>query len=143
MARIGRMTRIRTRKQARKMFETKLIHSCLSNRLIKIAFTVHNELGPGLLERCYQEAYCLELHAGGITFESQKRYEVFYKQVKIGDYIADILVDHRIILELKSAIELHHSMDAQIINYLRLSKCRVGYLMNFHGSKVVWKRFVL
>jgi GxxExxY protein len=115
----------------------------LSHQIIGIAFTVHNELGPGLLERCYHDAFCLELNAGGIPFESQKKYQVLYKDIKIGVYTADLVVDDRILLELKSAIELHQSMNYQIMNYLRLSKCRVGYLMNFHGPKVVWKRFVL
>ena len=115
----------------------------LSRQILGIAFAVHNELGPGLLERCYHEAFCLELGIAEIPYVSQKKYQVTYKGEKIGDYIADLVVNNKILLELKSAIELHQSMDYQILNYLRLSNWRVGYLINFHGPKVVWKRFVL
>jgi GxxExxY protein len=123
--------------------KTKLLHPQLSHRILDIAFQVHNILGPGLLDRCYQEAYCLELRAAGVYFESQKNIEVIYRDIKIGEYIADIVVDEKIILELKSVNEFHPTMEAQIINYLRLSKCQVGYLINFNRPSVEWKRFVL
>jgi GxxExxY protein len=136
------MTRIGKGK-VKKMPQSKLIYECLSNKIIEIAFTIHNALGPGLLERCYHDAFCIELLSSEISFEKQKKYEVKYKEIKIGDYVADIVVDNKIILELKSVVELHHSMDYQIVNYLRLSNCRVGYLINFHNPKIEWKRFVL
>jgi GxxExxY protein len=122
---------------------TILRHFQLSHRILNIAFEVHNVLGPGLLERCYYDAYCLELRACGIKYESQKKIEVIYRDFKIGEYLADIVVDDKIIIELKSVTEFHPAMEAQIINYLRLSKYQVGYLINFNGSRVEWKRFVL
>ena len=122
--------------------ETKLIHDHLSNQILQMAFTIHNVLGPGLLERCYQEAFCTELILSGIPFEKQKKYCLIYKEKNIGEYIADIVVDGKIILELKSVAALIPIMEAQIINYLHLSKCQVGYLMNFNKEKVEWKRFV-
>jgi GxxExxY protein len=119
-----------------------VLHADLSNQILGMAFTVHNILGPGLLEHCYQEALCVELQIAGLSFERQKVYNLTYKGRDIGGYIADIVVDNKIILELKSVPAFHPAMEAQIINYVRLAKCQVGYLINFRGLKVEWKRYV-
>ena len=68
-------------------------------------------------------------------------YALHYKGELIGGYIADLVVDNKVILELKSVQTLNAVMEAQIVNYLRLSKCPVGYLLNFNGARVEWKRF--
>jgi len=114
----------------------------LSDQVLGMAFSVHNILGPGLLESAYEGAYCVELSRAGITFERQREYPLYYKGELVGAYIADLVVDNKIILELKSVSALNPVMDAQIINYLRLSKVPVGYLLNFNGLKVEWRRFV-
>jgi GxxExxY protein len=119
-----------------------IIYQELSKKLIGMSYTIHNILGPGLLEHAYEEAFCIELRRAGIPFERQKVFALYYKGEPIGGYIADLAVDNTIILELKSVQELSKVMEAQLINYLRLSKCPVGYLMNFNGTRVVWKRFV-
>jgi GxxExxY protein len=121
---------------------SQIYHQELSNALLGMAFTVHGGLGPGLLESAYEEAFCVELKLAGIFFERQKVYPLTYKGYDIGGYIADLVVDNAIILELKSVSMLNAVMDAQLINYLKLSKLQVGYLLNFHGNKVEWKRFV-
>ena len=74
--------------------------------------------------------------------ERQKVYPLYFKGEYIGGYIADLVVDDKIILELKSVSYLTRVMDAQIINYLKLSHMQVGYLMNFNAPRLVWKRFV-
>ncbi len=121
---------------------SQIYHQELSNTLLGMAFTVHNCLGPGLLEAAYEEAFCVELTLAGIFYERQKVYPLTYKGYDIGGYIADIVVDNAVILELKSVSQLNAVMDAQLLNYLKLSRLQVGYLMNFHGSRVEWKRFV-
>jgi GxxExxY protein len=121
---------------------SKLIHSQLSNTVLGACFSVHNILGPGLLESAYEGALVIELAHLGIAVERQKVYPVYYKGELAGAYIADIVVDGKIILELKSAVRLTGVMEAQIINYLRLSKIQVGYLVNFRNTRVEWKRFV-
>ncbi|MBN2351553.1 MAG: GxxExxY protein [Spirochaetales bacterium] len=103
---------------------------------------MHNALGPGLLEHAYQEALCVELKLQGVPFERQKVYDLRYRGENVGTYFADIVVDDKIILELKSVAEFHPSMEAQIINYLKISKIPVGYLINLHNKKVEWNRFV-
>jgi GxxExxY protein len=118
------------------------LYKTLSFRILRIAFSVHNLLGPGLLESAYEGAFCVELTKAGIPFERQKVYPLYYKGEYIGGYIADLVVDNKIIVELKSVSRLIPVMDAQTINYLHLSKRKVGYLMNFNAPRLQWKRFV-
>jgi GxxExxY protein len=122
---------------------SKLIHSELSSKVLACAFNVHNILGPGLLEACYEGAMVVELQRAGIALQRQHVYPLYYKGELVGGYIADLVVDGKIILELKSVQTMHPVMEAQLLNYLRLSKIPVVYLMNFNATKLVWKRFVL
>ena len=119
-----------------------LIHKELSQKVLGAVFSVHNILGPGLLESAYEGALVIELQHLGIPLERQKVYPVYYKGELAGAYIADMVVADTIILELKSVQSLNQTMEAQIINYLRLSKIPVGYLVNFRNTRVAWKRFV-
>ena len=121
---------------------SKLIYSELSNKVLGMAFSVHNILSPGLLESAYEGALVVELTNSSISFKRQQVYPLYYKGVYVGAYIADIVVDDKIILELKSVKQLTHTMAAQLINYLKLSRVPVGYLMNFNGIRLEWKRFV-
>ena len=114
----------------------------LSYLLLKLGFSVHNLLGPGLLESAYEGAFCVELTHAGISFERQKVYPLYYKGEYIGAYIADLVVDDKIIIELKSVTKLTPVMSTQLLNYLKLSKLQVGYLMNFNSPRLEWKRFV-
>ncbi len=95
-----------------------------------------------MLESAYEGALVIELAHLGIPVERQKVYPVYYKGELAGAYVTDIVVDGKIILELKSAVRLSGVMKAQLINYLRLSKIEVGYLVNFRNTRVEWKRFV-
>jgi len=113
----------------------------LSYLLLKCAFSVHNLLGPGLLESAYEGAFCVELAKTGIPYERQKVYPLYYKGEYIGAYIADLVVDSKIIVELKSVHHLTKVMEAQLLNYLKLSNLKVGYLMNFNSMRLEWKRF--
>jgi GxxExxY protein len=99
----------------------KLIHSQLSHQVLGISFKVHNVLGVGLHESAYEEAFCIELAKSGIRYERQKVFPIHDSGRYIGTYIADIVVDNTIIVELKSVRELNPVMFAQIINYLKLS----------------------
>jgi GxxExxY protein len=119
-----------------------IIHQQLSDRIIGLALTVHHILGPGLLESAYEEAMCWELRHTGFPFERQKVFPLCYKGDYISAYIADLVVDDSVIIELKSVQAFNANMEAQLINYLKLSKIPVGYLLNFHSVKLEWKRFV-
>ena len=115
----------------------------LSDKIIGCAFRVYNELGNGFLEKVYENSLMIELHDNGLYAENQKPIKVRYKGVKVGDYFADIIVENKIILELKvvdSIIPIHVS---QLINYLKATGYRIGYILNFgHESKLQFKRLV-
>ena len=115
----------------------------LSHEVLEAALAVHNALGPGLLESAYEGALVIELRHRGLEFERQRVYPVYYRGEMAGAYVADPVVEGKVIMELKSVKELTSAMEAQLVNYLRLSKVPVGYLLNFNGSRVVWRRFVL
>ncbi len=115
----------------------------LSHQVLGSVFSVHNLLGPGLLESAYEGALVIDLLRRGIPHSRQKVYPLFYKGELAGAYIADLVVDNKIILELKSVRQLTSVMEAQPINYLVLSKVPVGYLINFRNTKVEWRRFIV
>jgi GxxExxY protein len=121
---------------------SKLIYKQLSDKVLGMAFSVHNILGPGLLESAYEGTYCVELTRAGIPFLRQKLYPLTYKGEMVGGYIADLVVQDTIILELKSVQQLNRVMEAQLLNYMRLSRIPAGYLINFYNTRVEWKRFV-
>jgi GxxExxY protein len=119
-----------------------LIYPELSYTIVGLAYAVHKALGPGLLESCYEGAMVVELQRAAIPFQRQQVFPVNYKGEYIGAYIADLVVDGKIILELKSVKALNAEMKAQLINYLKLSQIPVGYLFNFHGIRLEKERLV-
>ncbi len=105
----------------------------VSNIVIGAAIDVHKELGPGLLESVYEECLKLELESKGIKVETQKDLPLIYKGQNTGKtYRIDMLVDDRVIVELKSVESLKPVNEIQIVTYLRLSNLRVGLLINFN-----------
>ena len=119
-----------------------IMHKALSEKVLGAAFTVHNTLGPGLLESAYQGAICVELTYQGLRVEQERIFPLEYRGQYVGAYIADIVAEDTIILELKSVKALNEVMEAQIINYLKLSGLPIGYLINFAGPRAEWRRFV-
>lgn len=118
----------------------------LTDRIIGCAIEVHRTLGPGLLESAYEECLCYELAQSAITFRRQVPLPVIYKEVKLDcGYRMDVVVDERVVVELKTVEHLAPVHDAQILTYLRLSAYPVGLLMNFNVSVLRdgMKRFVL
>ncbi len=113
-------------------------------RVMGCAFEVYNDLGCGFLEPVYQEALEMELNDQGIAFEPQKRLQVFYKGRPLKkDYIADLIVIGQLVVELKAEEHLIPRDEAQLINYLKATRLRVGILVNFGAfPKLEWKRFV-
>ena len=105
----------------------------LTGAIIGAAIEVHRILGPGLLESVYQKAMCRELELRGIPFEPQAKVPIEYKGVAIGeDLKMDVVVDGRVVLELKSVDRLDPIHEAQLLTYLRLSRIHVGLLINFN-----------
>ncbi|MCK9157662.1 MAG: GxxExxY protein [Candidatus Cloacimonas sp.] len=115
----------------------------LSDRIIGCAIAVHKELGAGYLEKVYERALCVEFKYQDINFESQVPIQVFYRNQIVGDYFADIIVDSKIILELKACNVIHPLHSAQIMNYLTATGIKVGYILSFgNEAKLEFKRIV-
>lgn len=112
-------------------------------RVIGCAFEVYNDLGCGFLEPIYQEALELELTEQGIPFEAQKRLQIFYKGRPLKkDYVTDLIVIGQMVVELKAEEHFQSRDEAQLINYLKATRLRVGLLVNFGAHpKLEWKRF--
>ena len=105
----------------------------ISEKIIGWAIQVHRELGPGLLESSYEECLYFELFQSGLYVEKQKPLPLVYKEVKLDcGYRIDLIVENKVIIEVKSVEVLNDIHLAQVITYLKLSKCKLGLLMNFN-----------
>ena len=105
----------------------------LATVILDICFEIHRELGPGLLEAVYEEILCYELTQRGIPFERQKGLSVLWKTKKMDlGYRPDIVVDHKVVVELKSIETMHKVYSKITLTYLRLSKLKLGLLINFN-----------
>jgi len=117
----------------------------LTHRIIACAIEVHKQLGPGLLEKLYQDAMVIEMEIQGLMVNKNVKIPVEYKSRSIGDYFIDILVEDTGILELKSVARHDPVFEAQILSYMKLTNKKVGLLINFNSKMVKdgIKRFVL
>ena len=113
-----------------------------TEHIIGAAFEVHNVLGYGFLERVYQRAMQVELQLRGVKVELEPLIKVQFKGVIVGDYAADLLVADKIIVELKSDAVYQLVHEAQLLNELRGTGIRLGYLINFGRERVDYKRMV-
>lgn len=116
-------------------------HSDITELIIKAFYNVYNRLGYGFLERVYENSMMIELRRLGLECIAQSPIHVFYDDVKVGFYIADIIVNDCIIIEVKAAESLCEEHEAQLTNYLRATDIEVGMLLNF-GKKASFKRKV-
>lgn len=107
------------------------------------SFEVNRVLGSGFLEKVYENALLVELRERGLYVESQIPVKVFYKKKVVGEYVIDILVEKKVIVELKTVERFDNVHKAQLLNYLKASGIKVGLLINFKHPKVEIKRMVL
>ena len=114
----------------------------LSYRVLGAAMDVHSELGNGFLEKVYEKALILRLKEVGINVETQKPIEIFYHGVSVGHYIADLIIEKKIIFELKTVRKLDENHTAQLLNYLKACKIKIGYVVNFANHKLEYRRFI-
>ncbi len=111
--------------------EEHYLHQEITQKVIKAFYNVYNSLGFGFLEKVYENAMIIELQTLGLKCEKQKQLNVFYKTLKVGEYFADIIVDDKVIIELKAAETLVPEHQAQVLNYLKATEIEVGLLLNF------------
>jgi GxxExxY protein len=114
----------------------------LTERIIGAAMKVHNSLGAGFLEKVYENAVVHELGKMGLTVEQQKRIPVFYDGVCVGDYVADLVVEAKVLVELKAVAGLTEEFTAICLNYLRCAELGVCLLLNFGKPRLQVKRLV-
>ena len=108
-----------------------MLHSDITEKIIKAFYKVNNTLGFGFLEKVYENAMVVELRKLGCEVLQQKNIKVYYETEVVGDYYADLLVDDSVIVELKAADNLCEEHEAQLTNYLRATKIEIGLLLNF------------
>ena len=115
----------------------------LSDKIIGCCLEVNRHLKSGFLEKVYENSLMIELKLNGIKAENQIPLEVNYKETPVGDYIVDILVENKVLLELKSCKSLNDNHVSQLINYLTITGIKVGYIINFgNEKKLEFKRIV-
>ena len=118
------------------MTEQAFLYKDLTYQIIGAAMEVHRRLGHGFLEKVYENALAHELTLREISFERQQIMTVHYKEVPVGEYRADFVVDGKVIAELKAVKKLLPEHEAQLINYLKATGLRVGLLLNFGASSL-------
>ena len=120
--------------------KNRLLFQELTETILGCCFDVMNELGVGFLESVYKNAIFIALREKGLRVDVEKRFEVIFRGRKIGLYIADLIVEGNVIIELKCCESLLGEHQAQLINYLKVSNIPVGLLVNFGKRKVEYKR---
>ena len=115
-------------------------HSELTEKIIGAAMAVHSALGPGLDESIYENAMCLELLYLGINFEQQKCFPVHYRNKIVGTLITDLIIDNKVILELKVSGAISDQHMAQTLSYLSITKLQTALVLNFKPASLSVKR---
>lgn len=124
-----------------RMVTDMLLHRETTDRILKGFYEVYNELGDGFLESVYENALFLVLKDSGLKVERQKDIPVLFKGTNVGDFKADIVVDGKVIIELKAIQRLDKIHEAQVINYLKATGIEIGLLLNF-GPRPEFKRII-
>ncbi len=119
--------------------DERLVERELTGEIIKVFFRVYNTLGHGFLEAIYHNAMVLELSGSGFNVETEKPIAVMYNDHVVGTFAADLVVNGKIIVELKAKERIAEAHEAQLVNYLRATDLEIGLLLNF-GSKPEFKR---
>lgn len=113
------------------------------HRIVGCAMEVLNHLGPGLLEKPYENALVVEFELQDISFQQQPRFDVQYRNVKVGEYIPDLICFDRVVVDTKTIDKITGHEIGQMLNYLKITRLRVGLILNFKQAKLEWKRIVL
>lgn len=115
-------------------------HTALTKDIIRLFYRVYNTLGSGFLEKVYKNALYLELKSAGYNCEAEKPINVYYNNVIVGNYYADIVVENKVILELKACEMLTEAHEAQLLNYLKATDIELGLLLNFGPYPEIMRR---
>ena len=120
-----------------------LLHEELSGKVIGAGMEVHSQLGPGFLESVYEEALAHELQLRNVSFERQKPLPVYYKEKLVKEFVCDFWIGGKILVEIKAVRQITKNEEAQLMNYLKATRSRLGLLMNFGEPSLKFKRIIL
>ena len=123
--------------------DKKVEYESETKNILACAFEVLNILGHGLLEKPYENALCVEFGIRDIPWSQQPRFDVLYKTVKVGEYVPDLIVFEKIVVDTKVIERITDHELGQMLNHLKITGLPVGLLLNFKRSKLEWKRVVL
>ncbi|MEM9346146.1 MAG: GxxExxY protein [Planctomycetota bacterium] len=118
-------------------------HEDLTGKMIEAAYEVHNEMGPGFLESVYERCMVIAIEQMGLKVEAQQPIAVHFREQPVGHYLADLLVEETVIVELKSIRELSVQHEVQLVHYLTATQKPLGLLLNFGNPRLQIKRKVL
>lgn len=124
------------------MIANNFLHSDLTGKILKSFFNVYNTIGFGFPEKIYENALIIEFKKAELSYEKQKSIRVYYENEIIGSYFADLIVEDKVIIELKAVEMIIAQHEVQLVNYLRATSVEVGLLLNF-GPEPQYKRKVL
>jgi GxxExxY protein len=119
------------------------IYKELTYKIIGCAMEVHKSLGVGFLESVYEAALLIEFKKSNLPFESQVEFPVIYRNERIKSFICDLVVDKKVIIELKAIKQITALERAQILNYLKVTNLRIGLLINFGSNSLQYERIIL
>ena len=122
--------------------ENEILHKDLSYKIVGLAMRVHSKLGYGFLEKVYENALMVLFRREGIEAKQQAPITVYFEEEVVGNYYADILVEDKVILEIKSVENIIDAHIAQTLNYLKATGLRLAIILNFSKEKLKYKRIV-
>lgn len=118
-----------------------MLYEDITGEIIKAFYKVYNKLGYGFLEKVYENSMIIELKKSGFQIKQQQNIKVFYEKEEVGNYYADLIIEDKVILELKCCENLREEHKSQLINYLKATNIEVGLVLNF-GKKCEFKRVI-
>ncbi len=122
---------------------SKLLLKAETEKLIGFAFEVQNEIGHGLPEKIYENALTVLFKQNGIAFDQQRRFPVLFRGVEVGEFVPDLIAFGSVIVDTKVIGQITDHERGQLMNYLRLTKLRVGLILNFKNARLEFERVVL
>jgi GxxExxY protein len=123
--------------------ESKLILKAETEKIIGFAFEVLNEVGHGLLEKVYENSLTVLFKQNGVAFDQQRRFAVLFRGIEVGEFIPDLIVFGSVIVDTKVIDRITDYERGQMLNYLRITKLRVGLILNFKNARLEFERIVL
>ena len=122
---------------------SKLLFKAETEKIIGLAFEVLNEIGHGLNEKIYENSLTVLFKLNHIAFDQQRRFPVFFRQVEVGEFIPDLIAFGLVVVDTKVIDRINDYERGQMLNYLRITKLRVGLILNFKNARLEWERIVL